>query len=58
MPNQIEEAILQPDDLIASFEERLIARKVFPDNILEVVYRQEGEKNDYYYRLLVEGGEK
>ena len=43
MPSQIEQAILQPDEVIPSFKGRLMARKELSGNTLEVVYRQEGE---------------
>jgi len=43
MASQIEQAILQPDEVIPSFKGRLMARKELSGNTLEVVYRQEGE---------------
>ena len=43
MRNQIEQAVLQPDKIMPSFKGRLMVRKDFSGNDLEVVYRQEGE---------------
>jgi len=43
MPSQIEQAVLQPDEIMPSFKGRLMVRKDFSGNTLEVVYRQEGK---------------
>ena len=43
LPSQIEQAVLQPDNVIPSFKGRLLARKEFLGNILEVAYRWEKE---------------
>ena len=39
---QIEEAVLQPDKVLPGFKKRKLAQRDFSGNILEVVYRREG----------------
>jgi len=38
---QIEETVLQPDKVFAGFKQRMLARRDFSGNILEVIYRRQ-----------------
>ena len=40
---QIEETMLQPDKVLPGFKKRMLGRRDFSGNMLEVVYRQEGD---------------
>ena len=40
---QIEETVLQPDSLLSGAKGRIVARRGFSGNILEVIYRRQEE---------------